>query len=155
MRAGGAGRGETARGKRAEGAGPAWISALSDMSGGAERPGGCKQGEKKCEAVWCGWHCGRVCSGLDIRSLQSIFRNFCWPWLQEIFANFYSSMAYNAFHLKCHNSLNDKKVKARAQNVSFGINPGYNPFHLKCHNSLNHKKVKARAQNVSFEINPG
>ena len=32
---------------------------------------------------------------------------------------------YNPFHLKCHNSLNDKKVKPRAQKVSFGINPGY------------------------------
>ena len=31
---------------------------------------------------------------------------------------------YNPFHLKCHNSLNDKKVKARAQKVSFKINPG-------------------------------
>ena len=31
---------------------------------------------------------------------------------------------YNPFHLKCHNSLNDKKVKPRAQKVSFGINPG-------------------------------
>ena len=31
---------------------------------------------------------------------------------------------YNPFHLKCHNSINDKKVKARAQKVSFKINPG-------------------------------
>ena len=31
---------------------------------------------------------------------------------------------YNSFHLKCHNSLNDKKVKAQEQKVSFEINPG-------------------------------
>ena len=27
-------------------------------------PNGRKQGKEKCEAVWCGWHCGRVC-GVD------------------------------------------------------------------------------------------
>ena len=43
---------------------------------------------------------------------------------KRLYLLFLAKLTYNAFHLKCHNSLNGKKVKAQARKVSFRIKPG-------------------------------
>ena len=74
----------------------------------------------RCCRVWP-WP-GDFCPGRAARRAQAgfavVLRFVRW------FHSFKCGRMYNAFHLKYHNSLNDKKVKDRAQNVSFGINLG-------------------------------
>ena len=51
------------------------------------------------------------------RAVLAFFKDSC------LLLDQLSFFGYNHFHLKCHNFLNHKQVKARAQKVSFKINP--------------------------------
>ena len=58
-------------------------------------------------------------------SRAQLFQVVCWRIAMTKRVFFAVCLLYNSFHLKCHNSLNHKKVKARAQKVFFRINPRY------------------------------